>query len=184
MLDTMKPFIGREKERRSLEDLSRSGRSCIVVIKGHRGIEKSRLVEEFGKRKVFLPFSGLSPAGGVTAQKQLNAFAGQLAALFHLPPFTVTDWSDAFAHLTRRLTKQPTVIFFDEISWMGSKDPTFIPKLKVWWDLALQNHSSVILILCGSDSTWIDKNIIYSTALFGRISLYMELTELSILPCI
>lgn len=44
----------------------------------------------------------------------------------------------------------------------------------------LQNHPSVTLILCGSVSTWIDKNIINSTALFGRVSLYLELTELTI----
>ncbi|HSX12132.1 MAG TPA: ATPase, partial [Rhabdochlamydiaceae bacterium] len=111
------------------------------------------------------------------------AFARQLTTLFHLPPCTFTDWSDAFAHLSRHLTKKPTVILFDEISWMSSKDPTFISKLKVWWDLILQNHSSVILILCGSISTWIDKNIINSTAFFGRISLYLELVELSISQC-
>lgn len=66
---------------------------------------------------------------------------------------------------------------------MGSKDPTFVSKLKVWWDLVLQNHPSIILILCGSISTWIDTNIINSTAMFGRISLYLELKELSIADC-
>ena len=66
---------------------------------------------------------------------------------------------------------------------MGSKDPTFTPKLKIWWDLVLQSHPSITLILCGSISTWIDKNIIHSTAFFGRVSLYLELTELSIPEC-
>ena len=156
---------------------------ALVVIKGRRRIGKSRLVEEFGKDKKFLPFSGLAPVKGVTAQDQRDAFARQLSILFHLPPFTFTDWSDAFAHLSRFLTEQPTVILFDEISWMGSKDPTFVPKLKVWWDLVVQNHPSVILIFCGSISTWIDKNIINSTAFFGRVSLYLELIELSIPQC-
>jgi hypothetical protein len=66
---------------------------------------------------------------------------------------------------------------------MGSKDPTFIPKLKIWWDLVLQNRPLITLILCGSISTWIDKNIINSKALFGRVSLYLELTELPIPQC-
>ena len=179
----MKPFVGRNNELQRLKDLSKSGRACLVVIKGRRRIGKSRLAEEFGKAKTFLPFSGLSPVKGVTAQDQRDAFAQELTTLFRLPPFTFTNWSDAFAHLSRHLTKKPTVILFDEISWMGSKDPTFIPKLKVWWDLILQNHPSIILILCGSISTWIDKNIINSTAFFGRISLYLELTELSIPQC-
>ncbi len=179
----MKPFVGRDRELQRLEDLSKSGRACLVVIKGRRRIGKSRLAEEFGKNKTFLPFSGLAPVKGVTAQNQRDAFARELSTLFHLPPFTFTDWSDGFAHLTRYLTSKSTVILFDEISWMGSKDPTFVSKLKVWWDLVLQNHPSIIFILCGSISTWIDKNIINSTAFFGRVSLYLELNELSIPHC-
>lgn len=179
----MKPFVGRDNELRRLEDLSKSGRACLTVIKGRRRIGKSRLAEEFGKGKEFLAFSGLAPVKGVTAQDQRDAFARQLTTLFQLPSLTFTDWSDAFAYLTRHLKKTSTVILFDEISWMGSKDPTFISKLKVWWDLVLQNHPSVILILCGSISTWIDKNIINSTAFFGRISLYLELADLSIPQC-
>jgi AAA+ ATPase superfamily predicted ATPase len=179
----MKPFVGRERELKRLEDLSATGKACLVVMKGRRRIGKSRLAEEFGKDKIFLPFSGLAPVKGVTAQNQRDNFARELTNLFHIPPFTFMDWSDAFAHLSRHLTDKPTVILFDEISWMGSKDPTFISKLKVWWDLVLQNHPSVILILCGSISTWIDKNIINSTAFFGRVSLYLELIELSIPQC-
>lgn len=63
---------------------------------------------------------------------------------------------------------------------MGSCDPTFVPKLKNWWDLQLQQLPHVILVFCGSVSTWIEENIINSTAFFGRISLYIELLELSI----
>lgn len=179
----MKPFVGRDNELRRLEDLSKSGRSCLTVIKGRRRIGKSRLAEEFGKGKEFLPFSGLAPVKGMSAQDQRNAFARQLTMLLHLPLLTFTDWSDAFAYLSRYLTKKPTVILFDEISWMGSKDPTFISKLKVWWDLVLQNYPSITLVLCGFISNWIDKNIINSTAFFGRISLYLELTELPISEC-
>src|SRR5271169_3798872 len=100
----MKPFVGRDSELQRLEDLSKSGRACLVVIKGRRRIGKSRLAEEFGKDKVFLPFSGLAPVKGVTAQNQRDAFARELATLFNLPPFTFTDWSDAFAHLSRHLS--------------------------------------------------------------------------------
>ena len=180
----MKPFVGREYELQALNDLlSRSGRACLAVIKGRRRIGKSRLAEEFGKGKEFLSFSGLPPVKGVTAQKQRDDFAKKLTALLRLPSLTFTDWSDAFAYLSMHLSKNPTVILFDEISWMGSKDPTFLPKLKVWWDLVLEKHPSLVLILCGSISTWIDKNIINSTAFFGRVSLYLELTELSIPKC-
>src|SRR5580765_5061819 len=128
----MKLFVGRQTELQRLKDLSQSGRACLVVIKGRRRIGKSRLAEEYGKDKVFLPFSGLAPAKRVKAQDQRDNFALQLSTLFHLPSLTFTDWSDAFATLSKHLTEKPTVILFDEISWMSSKDPTFVAKLKVW----------------------------------------------------
>ena len=179
----MKPFVGRDHELKRLEDLLHSNRACLVVVKGRRRIGKSRLAEEFGKGKRFLSFSGLAPVKGITAQGQRDIFASRLAELFHTPPLKFIDWSDAFAYLSKHLTKKPTVILFDEISWMGSLDPTFTGKLKIWWDLVLQNHSSLVLVLCSSISAWIDKNIINSTAFFGRISLYLELGELSIPQC-
>lgn len=40
-----------------------------------------------------------------------------------------------------------------------------------------------MLILCGSISTWIDENILNSTAFFGRITLCLELEELSLSEC-
>lgn len=179
----MKPFVGRKHELKRLEDLMTMRNSSIAVIKGRRRIGKSRLAEEFGKNKTFLSFSGLVPIERVNAQDQRDTFAKQLASHFHLPALTFTDWTDAFAYLTLQLKKEKTVILFDEISWMGSKDPTFIPKLKICWDLVLQNHPSVVLILCGSISTWIDENIINSTAFFGRISLCVDLGELTLPEC-
>lgn len=177
----MKSFIGRKLELKRLNGLSQMGRAALVVIKGRRRVGKSRLVEEFAKGKIYLPFSGLAPLASITPQEQRDAFARQFAEHRRLPPLTFSDWSDAFAHLSESLPKdKPTVILFDEVSWMGDKDPTFLPKLKVWWDLTLQNCPHVILILCGSVSIWIEENIIKSTAFFGRISLNITLAELSL----
>lgn len=75
------------------------------------------------------------------------------------------------------------IILFDEISWMGSKDPTFLGKLKNAWDIKFKQNPDLILILCGSVSTWIEKNIIKSTGFFGRISHYTTLGELPLADC-
>ncbi|OJW52815.1 MAG: hypothetical protein BGO67_00595 [Alphaproteobacteria bacterium 41-28] len=178
--NSQKIFIGRSEELNLLEGLSRSRRSALVVIKGRRRVGKSRLVAEFAKNKRFLSFSGPSPIKDVSAQDQRDVFANQLSALFHLPPFQFSDWLDGFAHLSMHLDNQSTIILFDEISWMGSKDPTFIPKLKIWWDKISEQKTNILLILCGSVSTWIEDNIIKSTALFGRVSLHLTLNPLSI----
>jgi uncharacterized protein len=176
----MKTFIGRKAEIQKLTDLSRQKRPVLVVVKGRRRIGKSRLIQEFAKDKIFLPFSGLAPIDNINAQDQRNAFAHQLSQHFNIPPFQLLDWSDAFAHLSKQLTHKPTVILFDEISWMGAKDPTFIPKLKVWWDITLQHYENIMLVFCGSVSTWIEENIVNSTAFFGRVSLHLELAELTL----
>ena len=179
----MKQFIGRKKALESLENLIKMSKASLVVMKGRRRIGKSRLAEEFGKNKVFLPFSGIAPIKGITAQDQRDAFAKQLSSHFHLPKLSFDNWSDVFSFLSTKLSKKPTVILFDEISWMSSKDPTFIPKLKLWWDHISEKYQHLVFILCGSVSTWIDKNIINSTAFFGRISQYIELHELSLPEC-
>ena len=175
----MSLFVGRQHELERLRGLP-SHKANLVVLRGRRRIGKSRLAAEFAKDKIFLSFSGIAPNEETTAQDQLDEFARQFYAHFKLPPLTFKDWNDAFANLTEQLTTKPTVILLDEISWMGNKDPLFIGKLKNWWDLYLQKYSNLTLILCGSVSTWIEKNIINSTALFGRISLFLSLEDLSI----
>ena len=176
-------FIGRKQELRKLKDLSQLQRPILAVIMGRRRIGKSRLAEEFSRGKIFLPFSGLAPVPHMSAQDQRDAFARKFCEHFKLPPLTFLDWSDAFAHLSEHLTDKPTVILFDEMSWMGAKDHTFISKLKVWWDLTLQRYPNVFLIFCGSVSTWIEENILNSTAFFGRVSIQINLEDLSLPEC-
>ena len=53
-----------------------------------------------------------------------------------------------------------------------------IGKLKIAWDLYFSKHPKLILVLCGSISPWIEKNILSSTGFFGRISLTITLKEL------
>ncbi len=175
----MNDFIGRKTELKRLQEISKIGPN-LIVIRGRRRIGKSRLVQEYGKDKRFLEFSGLAPVGNIDAQVQRNYFATQLIHQLKITPCTFKDWYDAFMFLSNHLTNDPTVIFFDEVSWMSEGDSTFIPKLKVWWDTVLQKYPNVQLVLCGSVSTWIEENIVNSTALFGRISLQLTLEELSL----
>jgi AAA+ ATPase superfamily predicted ATPase len=176
----IKMFIGRVKELKKLQLQFDIGRSSLAVIKGRRRIGKSRLIQEFAKNKHFWAFSGLAPTPKATLQDQLDHFCTQLCHYAKLPPFTVVDWDNAFQHLTLHLTKEPTVILLDEISWMALEDPNFVGKLKDWWDLNLHDKSQFMLVLCGSVSTWVEDNILNSTALFGRIHLQITLNELSL----
>ena len=172
-------FIGRKRELERLKGLYKKNKPALCVIKGRRRIGKSRLIGEFAKIsgcQTFWSFAGLAPEGEISAQGQRDNFARQLALMLKIPPMTFQDWIDAFEHLSLHI-KPGDIVLLDEISWMCSKDPSFIPKLKAWWD---KQTTHVLLVICGSISTWIEENILNSTAFFGRINLTISLEPLSI----
>jgi hypothetical protein len=172
-------FIGRKVELERLQALYKKKTPSLLVVKGRRRIGKSRLILEFTKRtgkQTFWSFAGLAPQEGITAQQQRDHFARQLSLMLKVPPMTFQDWSDGFEHLSLHI-KSGDIILFDEISWMSGKDPTFIPKLKAWWD---KQTMHMLLVFCGSVSTWIEEHILKSTAFFGRINLTLTLDPLSI----
>lgn len=171
-------FVGRKNELERLSALFLKKSTSLAVVRGRRRIGKSRLVEEFARGKQFFVFSGIPPVDGTSAQSQRDVFAKQLGTQIGIPGIQSQDWADLFTLLARHTNHGRVIILFDEISWMGSKDPTFLGKLKNAWDLEFQKNPELVLIFCGSVSTWIEQNIISSTAFFGRISLYITLDEL------
>ncbi|MBS0630218.1 MAG: AAA family ATPase [Verrucomicrobia bacterium] len=178
------PFIGRKEELKSLQLLLGRRAASLVVIKGRRRIGKSRLIEEFTKQKKFLRFEGIAPTRETTAQAQRVEFARQIKKQLGIPGLeNLKDWGDLFTVLAEATQKEEVVILLDEITWMGSKDAVFLGKLKVVWEQYFQKNPRLILILCGSISSWIEKNIISSTGFVGRISLKLTLEELSLSEC-
>jgi uncharacterized protein len=61
---------------------------------------------------------------------------------------------------------------------MGSKDPEFLGKIKMAWDNLFSQNPRLILIICGSASSWIEQNILSSTGFVGRISHTLTVEEL------
>ncbi len=180
----MVEFIGRAEELAELQQLLTKRTASLVTLQGRRRIGKSRLVEEFAKRNGrFYSFSGIPPTPATTAQSQRDEFAGQLSQQTGLPEVTADDWSKLFLLLAEKVKTGSCIILFDEISWMGSEDPDFLGKLKNAWDLHFKKNPHLILVLCGSVSSWIEKNIISSTGFLGRPSLYMTLQELPLKDC-
>ncbi|NGX28994.1 MAG: hypothetical protein K940chlam1_01186 [Candidatus Anoxychlamydiales bacterium] len=176
-------FVGRKQELINFQRLLKKSTASLVVIKGRRRIGKSRLIEEFGHNHPFYSFSGLSPTEKTTAQIQRNEFALLLSSQFNIPNINADDWSKLFMLLADKVQTGRKIILFDEITWMADKDPTFLSKLKNAWDLYFKKNPKLILILCGSVSSWIDKNIISSTGFFGRISEKITLKELTLQSC-
>ena len=179
-------FVGREYELEALRSLTAKRAASLVVVTGRRRIGKSRLVEEFADRnpkyrQVFL--AALAPQPGITTAGQRGAFGEQMQLALGLPPVGHESWMDLFLHLARATEKGRWLVLFDEVSWMAGNDPEFLPKLKIVWDQHFKKNPELILILCGSVSSWLDTNILSSTGFVGRVSLHLQVDELPLPHC-
>ncbi|EKD74676.1 MAG: hypothetical protein ACD_44C00366G0014 [uncultured bacterium] len=180
----MTKFIGRQEELKKLLELSEKKSASFVVVRGRRRIGKSRLVEEFSKYfDKFYPFEGLAPEKGVTAKDQLEEFSRQMAQQFKAPYARYDDWSDVLWAVGERIKTGKILLLFDEISWLGMDEPTFLGKIKNFWDKHLKRNDQLIFIVCGSASAWIEKNILSSAGFVGRISYTLTLEELPLSDC-
>ncbi len=172
-------FVGRSKELAELSQLKNKKTSSLVVIKGRRRIGKSRLVEEFSKNYTYYSFAGFPPSENDTKDRQRQGFALQLEKYFHFP-IRYDSWYELFIFLASQIKDKNVVILLDEISWMGANDSTFLSDLKTAWDQHLKQNPNLLLVICGSISSWIDKNILSNTGFVGRISSVITLRELSL----
>jgi len=177
-------FFGRERELSLLTGLLEKRVASLVVIRGRRRIGKSTLVEEFAKRSKIplFSFQGLAPTNKTTQQSEREIFVEQMAK-HGIAGVASNDWTHIFHYLAQRVQQGRAIVLLDEISWMGSKDPDFLGKLKMTWDVHLKKNPKLIVILCGSASSWIEEEIIKSSAFLGRISLKMMLHELPLHHC-
>jgi len=177
-------FLNRYDEINSLKSLLDLDKASIAVCKGRRRIGKSRLIEEFGKHGTnFIDIQGLAPRKGTKNKDQLAAFGSQLSKNTSLPALVPDSWTQAFSLLNSVIGKSKTVVLLDEISWMASGDQDFPGLLKIAWDTELSKHPKLILVLCGSVSSWIDNNILNNTGFRGRVSVSLCVRELSLFYC-
>ena len=179
-------FVGREKELESLRLLLDKRTSSLVACRGRRRIGKSTLIEEFARRNQcrFVAIDGLLPREGMTNQVQLDNFIEKLSAQTGIDGTRVSSWYEAFARLDKALAWDDwTVVLLDEVSWMGRYDIDFPARLKSAWDTMLKHHDKLIVVICGSVSTWIKKNILGNTGFAGRFSRDLVVRELSISQC-
>lgn len=190
-MDAMKnvnpDFFGRGPELAQLEGLWGKRGSSLVTCRGRRRIGKSTLVEEFARRSGarFLKIDGLRPKPGMTERDQLAFFASKLSAQTGSERTPPEDWYAAFVRLDREIADTGrTVVLLDEISWMARLSPSFPEILKSAWDNLFKKHSRLVMVLCGSVSSWIRDEIVENSAYVGRRSLDMAVGELPPSECV
>lgn len=177
-------FLGRETEIQQLKSFLSHKKASLIAIKGRRRVGKSTLVEDFSKNfSRHFTFTGLFPEKNMTADDQRQEFCRQMSQQCQMPNPHYHDWGDIFWALAPIVSKGRVLLFFDELSWMAHDDPTFLPKLKDAWDRFYKKNPQLILIVCASASSWIEKNMLLSSAFVGRISFVMKLLPLPLNIC-
>ena len=180
----MTQFYGRERELRILHEQFEYDIARLIVLRGRRRIGKSRLAEVFSESfDKHYSFVGLPPDSNVTAEMERQHFANDLEHQTGLHGIRSDDWDFLFNNLAHFAKEGRVLVVLDEINWMGTKDPTFLGKLKTAWDKHFKKNSKLVMILSGSMASWIEQNILNSTGFFGRVDLDMVLHELPLNEC-
>ena len=180
-------FFGRDTELAELDGLWTKRIASLVTCRGRRRIGKSTLIEEFARRSGarFIKLEGLRPKKGMTENDQLAFFAAKLSAQTGCDKTPPSDWYSAFVRLDRELVdRDRKVVLLDEISWMAQFSLTFPEILKNAWDDLFRKRPNLVLVLCGSVSSWIRDEIVENRAYVGRRSLDIVVGELPPAECL
>lgn len=180
-------FYGREDLMNQLNALWSKRTSSLVTCRGRRRVGKSTLIRRFAEKSHarFIKIEGERPDGGTTAETELTTFSEQLAAQTGSERTVPAGWLDAFIRLSREIRdNERTVVLIDEASWLAFGEPRFANILRVAWENYLKPHGKLILVVCGSVSSWIKDEIIDNGSYMGRRSLDVVVPELPLKECV
>ena len=165
-------FVGREHEISELNELYKAKGARLAVVYGRRRVGKSCLIEEYMSDKPHLHFDGLE---NVRTRGQIEQFTLDLARQINEPLLqnvSFGTWSAVFDYISDFLSKNKknkTVILFDEFQWLAVNQTKLVSLVKTYWD-RYWSKQNVLLILCGSVSSYMIKRVVKSKALYGRIN--------------
>jgi len=178
-------LIGREKEKKILHEVYNSNVSEFVAVYGRRRVGKTFLVREAFAEKLVFDVAGLANVG---AKEQLINFNISLNKNNTGETFEVVkNWLTAFEQLITLVSQSPQkrkVIFFDEIPWMDTMRSDFITALEHFWNGWACARKDIVLIVCGSASSWIINKLINNHGgLHNRLTRTIHLKQFTLREC-
>jgi AAA+ ATPase superfamily predicted ATPase len=156
----MQTIIGRNSEIKRLNELYNSGNPEFVAICGRRRIGKTFLIRQLLAQNLTFDLAGLANA---KTKDQLINFNFTLNRCFKQQLPMSANWFEAFEQLIKQLSPSPKkrkVIFIDEISWLDTARSNFLMALEHFWNGWACSRSDIMLIVCGSATSWIINKII------------------------
>ena len=177
-------IIGREEEKAMLNSVFSSQQSEFVAIYGRRRIGKTYLVRELFANKFSFEISGLANAN---TKEQLLNFSLTLRKTTNESVSTPKTWLEAFSQLSdylEKCTQKRKVLFFDEMPWMDTPRSGFLTALEHFWNAWASARKDIVLIVCGSATSWIINNLINNHGgLHNRLTQTINLKPFTLSEC-
>lgn len=168
----MQKIIGRKAEIRQLKEIYDSGEPEFVVVYGRRRVGKTFLVRELFSQDFAFYHTGLSPLDLEDTKlmsHQLQNFSSSLRHYGINLDGMPHDWITAFDclrdYLEDSIKKTPDkrqVVFIDELPWMDTPRSMFVSALEHFWNGWGAAKSQLMLIVCGSATSWISDNLFHN----------------------
>jgi len=173
-------IIGRSEEIEELNYHFDSGKPEFIVVYGRRRVGKTYLIRELFQERFDFYATG---AIDTNIKQQLRNFSEKLQEYSGHDIPAPANWFEAFRSLEKYLTEliarkpqKRRVIFFDELPWFDTHKSGFVSALDYFWNSWASSRHQVMLIACGSATSWMMNKIILNTGglhnrLTGRIAL-------------
>ena len=185
-------IIGRKSEINELEECYQSGRPEFVAVYGRRRVGKTFLIKQTLKGRITFQHTGVSP---VDQEGEQNRKKTQLDSFYYsllnhgLEGYKKpTSWIEAFFQLEQLLIKiddgSRQVVFLDELPWMDTPKSGFLPAFENFWNNWCTGRENMMLIICGSATSWILNNLSRSKGgLYGRVTNEIKLLPFTLKEC-
>ena len=177
-------LIGRDREKKELLGLMSSPQSEFVAVYGRRRVGKTFLVRETFDYHFAFQHTGMLDA---PLKEQLKEFRQSLYNVGMPKRAMPASWGDAFHLLEDYLGSLPEgkkVVFIDELPWMDTPRSNFIRALDHFWNGWATTRRDIVLIVCGSATSWIIDNVIMNYGgLHNRLTQKIHLRPFTLHEC-
>ena len=184
----MGAIIGRKDESAELMRIYNRNQAQLVAVYGRRRVGKTYLIRELFKDKFAFYHTGVSPIeldGKNLLSAQLSAFHSSLVRYGAQEKTYPKDWMEAFDRLISLLSgrskQEKLVVFIDEMPWMDTVKSGFITAFEHFWNGWAAGNDNLMLIVCGSATSWIRDNLINSYGgLYDRVNSEIQLSPFTL----
>ena len=177
-------MIGRKKEIKMLRNAAESKCSEFVAVYGRRRVGKTFLVRETFNSNFTFQHSGVANSG---TKIQLERFRRSLIESGHVRCPALKTWFQAFDELKTVVVSSnmgKKVLFIDEMPWMDKPNANFIPALENFWNAWASARKDVLLIVCGSATSWMLNKVIHGRGgLHNRVTVRIPLRPFCLAEC-